>query len=262
MIREFIVSHEDMAPRLFNWARYFKHVVVGRSMTYPDILGPMFEKMGARELHAIDVGANAGIFTRYLSKYFARTHAIEPIPHLARRLEYMPRARVSVYNCALGAGDGEITMRTPLDARGKRMDALTTASPDNNFELFGHNGTVETVVKQHRLSSLIGADAKVGFIKIDVEGFENQVIEGALEMLARDRPVLLIEISRTHNPNYLALLEHLVSLGYHGYVISNTGFTEGVEKAIRDQPDSMEHENVDAPEPQWDFIFFPSNNYF
>ena len=46
----------------------------------------------------------------------------------------------------------------------------------------------------------------VGFIKIDVEGHEEAVLRGAAQTIARNRPVLMIEIEERHNPGALGRL--------------------------------------------------------
>jgi len=43
---------------------------------------------------------------------------------------------------------------------------------------------------------VIPADAHIGFIKIDVNGAESMVLRGALELLRRDRPAVLLECTQ------------------------------------------------------------------
>lgn len=253
MIRQLIMSMEDDIPVLFNWGRYFKHVILKGNVTYPAVLGPIFSKIGSSNLIAVDVGANVGIFTRYLSRHFAETHAVEPIPHLARRLMAIAPRKVKVHNCALGAADGEITIRTPVDALGRRMDALSTAALQNDFALFGHDQSVATVVQQARLSELFSSQARVGFVKIDVEGFENEVLAGATELIKRDHPIFLIEISKTHNPSYEEALKVLEDLGYKGYSITDNAIVDSMRSDIIAQPSTMDEDS--ETNPQWDFIF-------
>lgn len=257
MIRQFIMSMEDDIPVLFNWGRYFKHVVINKAVTYPLVLGPIFSQIGSSDLAAIDVGANVGVFTRYLSRQFGEVHAIEPIPHLAKRLRTVAPKKVTVHNCAVGAENGEITIRTPLDAVGGRMDALSTAAGQNNFELFGHNGSIETLVQQHRLSTLVTSERRIGFVKIDVEGFENEVLHGSAELINRHQPLLLIEIGQVHNSNFMDTLELIKGMGYIGFSISNTGLTDDVENSIRTQPIDLKGVPQSKWHGQWDFLFIP-----
>jgi hypothetical protein len=62
--------------------------------------------------------------------------------------------------------------------------------------------------------------SKVDFIKIDVEGFEQAVLEGAVATLERDHPVLFIELAaripeRSYvNPHFRETLAWLEGKGY------------------------------------------------
>lgn len=245
MLRQFLLKHEDRVPALFNWARYVRHVVIARNMTYPDLLGPIFSELGASRLGAIDVGANTGIFTRYLSRRFARTLAIEPHGHLARRLGAIDPARVTPINSAAGANEGRLVLRTPIDKHGRPMPALATASVDNNFELFGKEGTVETEVAVHRLDNLVADMPAIGFIKIDVEGFEEAVVQGAEALLKRDQPLVMVEICRAHNPNYESFITRLEGLGFTGYSVRRDGLCDSMRADIARQP--LHIETVSAP---------------
>jgi hypothetical protein len=61
----------------------------------------------------------------------------------------------------------------------------------------------------------------VGFIKIDVEGHELAVINGAATFLTTHRPLLLIEIEARHHQFPIETIFHrLETLGYHGYYVN------------------------------------------
>ena len=58
---------------------------------------------------------------------------------------------------------------------------------------------------------------RIGFIKIDVEGHELNVLEGAKRTISRDRPTLLIECEERHNPGGVSKLRELFrDAGYEG----------------------------------------------
>jgi FkbM family methyltransferase len=256
VLREIILKFEDLSPPLLNWLRYFKHVVVSRSVTYPDLLDRIFKEMNSKSLAAVDIGANVGIFTRYLSKNFQLVHSIEPLPHLADRLSRCFGSNVRIHNNAIGATDGEVVLRTPLGANGQPMDALSSVSESNNFDLFGQHGMIETNVKIRTLSSLLRQTLNIGFVKIDVEGFERSVVEGSVEVLKVSAPLLMIEIGKIHDPEYQLTLTMLERLGYQGFVISNEGLKKGVAEAIEAQPSSLSNDSS-TWYGQWDFLFIP-----
>jgi hypothetical protein len=60
----------------------------------------------------------------------------------------------------------------------------------------------------------------VSSIKIDVEGHEEAVLEGAMETLKRDRSSLLIEIEERHNPGATQCVPaRMASLGYSAHFL-------------------------------------------
>jgi len=67
----------------------------------------------------------------------------------------------------------------------------------------------------------------VDFIKIDVEGIEPRVIEGAEKTLKKHRPLLLIEVVDSNlqqfNTSAEALIKYICSLGYQAFVIRTHG---------------------------------------
>jgi hypothetical protein len=89
---------------------------------------------------------------------------------------------------------------------------------DHGFE-FSNIGMVETsVVRQVTLDQLI-ADRKLkpSFIKIDVEGYEGEVLHGSMEVIKSCKPILMIEIEKRHNKKFPQVFALLGSQGYVPY---------------------------------------------
>jgi hypothetical protein len=64
-------------------------------------------------------------------------------------------------------------------------------------------------------------DKKIGCIKMDLEGCETKAIEGAMETIKRDNPILLICIY--HNPtDFLGIKPKLEALGTYKFIIRDT----------------------------------------
>ncbi|MBK6367975.1 MAG: FkbM family methyltransferase [Polaromonas sp.] len=59
-------------------------------------------------------------------------------------------------------------------------------------------------------------------MKIDVEGFEHAVLLGAADLIARDRPVIQMEIEKTHNPRYTDVLEWMEQNKCHGFSLEKS----------------------------------------
>lgn len=131
--------------------------------------------------HAVDIGANCGIWTRVMARCFPLVTAFEPNPEAVEcfwlnNIEgHDDRSRIVLYEGALGAESGRLRLDTKL-----RSSGFTRADPEGDFE-----------VEVRTLDSLNLRD--VDFIKIDVEGFEHPVVKGAVETIRKYRPLLIVE---------------------------------------------------------------------
>ena len=63
---------------------------------------------------------------------------------------------------------------------------------------------------------------KIGFKKIDVEGHEKEVIDGARKIININRPVLLVEIEQNHTKNeVIDTINYINNLGYNSFYLNN-----------------------------------------
>lgn len=153
----------------------------------------------------IDVGANYGTFTLEFAKTATEVIAFEPQrvvwQCLVGNLALNCIENVQAVNCALGEKNGE----THIPAI--RYDALC----DLGGVQIGHGR--EPVV----MRTLDSFFLRPSLIKIDVEGYEDNVLLGARETLARSRPVLYIENNEKHHGGRQAelLIQLVEELGYH-----------------------------------------------
>ncbi|MEP9354262.1 FkbM family methyltransferase [Xanthobacter sp. KR7-65] len=161
-----------------------------------------------------DIGANRGLFTYWLLKAGAQVLAFEPNPRLARvlRLRFpaeIAAGRLRLFETALGSGSGEALLHIPHD-----MSPLATIDGNLAHDM---GGPVERVrVALTRLDAAV--DSAVSFIKLDVEGYETEVLDGAASILRTSRPTLLVEAEERHRPGAVAaLVRRLEPLGYEGF---------------------------------------------
>ena len=129
----------------------------------------------------VDVGANIGYYLllfRQLVGSGGTVVCIEPseenLPELKRNIAANPRLTVLLHEVALGEEDGEVGLRSGINS-----------------------GVVEVaeaahVVPVRRLDSLL--QHRVDMLKIDVEGYEGQVLAGAHGLIERDRPEIFLEL--------------------------------------------------------------------
>lgn len=128
----------------------------------------------SRRRTAIDIGAHIGLWSKNLSKEFAKVHSFEPCHEFAELLS-KNAPTVEIHPFALGASEGLIALNIEQDNTGA------------THILRGKEGSIP-------LKTLDSFDIHdVDFIKIDVEGYELEVLKGAKELLARESPVIIVE---------------------------------------------------------------------
>lgn len=187
---------------------------------------------------ALDIGANIGYYTVLLAKLVGPTgfvHAFEPRPDfcdwIGRSLAENPFAgRWAIHCCALADYEGTAKFRV-MPRRGLAADDPNQRSA---CYLAGHENDRDPEaywdVQVRILDKILAAysDQRVGFIKIDVEGAEYLVFQGARELLRRDRPIILSEIfdaqlrtiSRVDAATYVRFL---CDLGYACHALDDKG---------------------------------------
>lgn len=163
---------------------------------------------------AVDVGAHIGFFTLPFSRWVSgqgRVLACEPeTENMARLLARLRRhkavARVDLVAAALGRHDGTA-----------HLEVNPSHSGDHRI------GARGTVVAMRRLDSLLEERGwpKVGLVKIDVQGYEHEVIEGSYGLLTRAKPALIVEFDdgalRRAGSSSRQLIDHLWAIGYASF---------------------------------------------
>jgi FkbM family methyltransferase len=152
---------------------------------------------------AIDVGANAGMYSTQFARYAAAVHAFEPNPICLRQLARVLPGRVTVHPCALSDHAGKATLR--FDPQNTGIGTI-----EQSNELKGNEGIKQIVSAEVEIRMLDSFGfAGVGLIKIDAEGHEESVLQGSGQVLASSRPSVLVEIEERHNPGGLSRIRAL-----------------------------------------------------
>lgn len=162
-----------------------------------------------------DVGANKGSFLYWLAKWSAggRVVAFEPQPDLSKYLVRMCSSlglqNVTVEGRAAFSETGQRDLFIP---QGHAPGASLRAEGLSYAEL--HAITVPTVA----LDDYFSDRDSVSVLKIDVEGAEDSVFEGAERILTRDRPLLVFECEARHlgAGRINDLFRKLEMIGYRG----------------------------------------------
>ncbi len=163
----------------------------------------------------VDVGANIGEWTLQMADAVGpsgRVIAIEPVPHLAEALQKSALAnnmrQVSIAAVALSESEGQAEFSVErANTGGSRLGRYC-----RDGEAFD-----SITVRLETLDGLLARSAigRVDFIKVDVEGFELEVLRGAHATLAKHRPPMYLEVGAedlAKRPRLVALLRD--ELGY------------------------------------------------
>ena len=203
------------------------------SLVEPEILG--LSRIVREGDVCFDIGAAYGMYSFPLAELAGptgRVHAFEPQPKPRRVLAGARRGcgawNLEVHPTAMGVETGTREMALPVHfglpihghahVRDELARSAGFSRPPRRFSRTRSWPVPVRSVDEFRAERSIG---RVGFLKVDVEGFEPAVLEGARDTLAQDRPALLLEIEDRHLARYGAdsgeFSRFLRGLGYEMY---------------------------------------------
>ena len=154
---------------------------------------------------ALDIGANAGFYAFRMSKIFSKVYAFEINDELTADLRKYNPGNIAVMPVGLSSKAGEATLYIPV-LNGLPLTGWASLAPGNFPD------ATSEVTKLVKIATLDSFQLEnVSFIKIDVEGHELQVLEGARRTLSTQRPTVLIEIKEQ---NRAAAFQFFSELNY------------------------------------------------
>lgn len=209
-VGEWILLHSEVSQSFIQYAKKSKkntdyYQNYNRSV-FKKLILPWLSKTGNKRRLAIDIGASYGFMSHGLLKHFQKVNAFE----LMESVRYCLRenlgnaSRLKIYDCGLGSSIESVE---------------ATFYP----KYTGHCSVIDNVnyqgIKKKSVCEVVPLDLfqfdAVDFIKIDVEGYELEVLKGAKKTIERNSPLLLIEILR-NNPFDTAMKvnKFLSEMGY------------------------------------------------
>ena len=187
----------------------------------------MINKFSDKSKSAVDVGVYRGVYSYKLSKKFKHVYAYEPnpliFPYLEKNLKKII-SNLTIKNYALSNNSGIADLRIPTRSNSffkNNIEELyrlgcATIHNKNDFE----NYRIKKVKKMCLDQDL--NNINLGFIKIDVEGHEREVIEGAQKLIRSSKPILLIEIEERHNKKpIIETINFINRIGYSPFFCKN-----------------------------------------
>lgn len=191
------------------WPEHEEHLIKWFDTANPPIINGRTAYQGTKQLAvlkacrsfetAVDVGAHVGLWSYNLARVFKYVVAFEPVPlHRECFMRNVEASNVVLHACALGAETGRVAMKSdPVSSGDTRVvsgDAVDLLTLDS----FGIRN--------------------VDLIKIDCEGFEENVIAGAVKTIREWAPTIIVEqkrdMARRFGLEPLGAVTRLKQMGY------------------------------------------------
>jgi FkbM family methyltransferase len=206
---------------------------------YEPFQSDILVELGKNSNHFLDIGASVGFYSLALMKAnpTLKVDAFEPQPKVFDTMNYnielnQLSTRMKTHNIGLGNIEDELTMFVP------RFTGTSGASFKDLHEDEGES--IKIIVPVRVLDTIFKTPPEL--IKIDVEGFELNVILGAQRIIESSNPTIVVELLRKwmkpfgHTPQMF--LEKMFECNYICYAIS-----EGSLSEIREINDNTKETN-------------------
>ncbi|MCU7801266.1 MAG: FkbM family methyltransferase [gamma proteobacterium symbiont of Lucinoma myriamae] len=180
-----VLGEIDFIEYLFSSGR------INKNSYYDKLTELVMKKVLKPSSVCIDVGCHKGSILRLMMKYAPNGTflAFEPLPHLYEKLIQDFRSdNIHLYNLALSNTEGESSFNYVIS--NPAYSGLIKRRYDRPKET-----DTKIVVKTQQLDTILSNEniGRVSFIKIDVEGAEYLVIDGAQARIKSDKPIIVFE---------------------------------------------------------------------
>jgi FkbM family methyltransferase len=165
----------------------------------------IWSKICAKSESVIDAGAYSGIYSMLAGKQGVKTvYSVEPNLNSAIRLSSNLRinrlTNVKVVTKPLDAESGvKVSLYVPETSQGFRGNALESSgaryfdSANDSVLIDGQKWSRIAIQETIKLDEVVDLRLKIGGLKIDAEGMELRVLQGATQVLRMHKPHLIIE---------------------------------------------------------------------
>lgn len=180
------------------------HLDLTQNLRYDRLTRKVIRRVIREGDTCIDIGSHYGEILDLMLRYSPTgLHlGFEPLPHMFRTLAQKYAGRCRIYPYALSNQTGVVSFQWAHNApaySGLQKRTYNTTDP----------GLEEIEVETRRLDDLISelegptpACVPIRLMKIDVEGAEYSVLQGALQLLKRDKPVVIFEFGLGASDHY------------------------------------------------------------
>lgn len=216
----------------------------------------ILKKLTSNKLGSIDIGVYRGVYTYHLNKLSSHVYAFEANALLQDNLNkaFKNIKSITLENLAVSSSSGKSNLKIPY--RNKNISyenleekyelGLATIHNKNDLE---NKNYYEIEISRIKLDEY-QFKHPIGFIKIDVEGHELEIIKGAEKLINLYRPNLLLEIEQRHTGLApIKIINQIKEKGYCCYIVKDKSLT-----FIK-----IDEENIDIYDNN-NYIFIPISN--
>lgn len=173
----------------------------------------VYEKILEKDHVVLDVGANIGYYTLLFASLVrgGKVVSFEPSSRerrlLQKNVDLNRMENVTVVGLGLGATAATGELHINNSNFGRNSIGMVQSGPSERIEI----ETIDNYIRQNSLT-------RFDLIKLDVEGYEIEVLKGASESIQKFRPLVSFESWSTHNkhfhPDLSVEVAFLAALGY------------------------------------------------
>lgn len=159
------------------------------------------DKIGCKFRHCVDGGAHVGTWSVDLVKRFQWVHAFEPIIEVANCFKKnILEKNYTLYNLALSSKKEKLKFKYDFNQSGASQPSI-----------LGNVTCLACPLDELKLQD-------IDYIKLDCQGMEEQIINGAKELIVSQKPILHLEMKNSSlkefNTDKKTLTKKIIKLGY------------------------------------------------
>lgn len=196
---------------------------------------------GSKKINIIDVGASDGISANFFLKNLnvRSIFCYEPHSLFVNKLKKLKKkhSKIKIFNYGISKKNESIYVFVPLIKFFKKKLYLLTYTFYNHKDLINqlkldfvnnHKFIIQKIKLSLRKFKLI--KTKIDLIKIDVNGYEHEIVRSLEGQILKDKPLLVLE----NNPKLQKTTKYLKKLGYEKFFTRNNNLFKHTNQNVLD----------------------------
>ena len=168
-----------------------------------------------KDFYFFDIGANYGIYTFLIGKRAKKVFVFDPIEECINYIKKGFKHKDSEFLNKIVSIDNENReIKIPIV---DNIKIFGRSSLNNTFQHYESRQLKSLSIDSFTNTKDLNKN-NISIIKIDAEGHELSIIQGATKFLKNGKCILLIEIEKRHNQEFRDVFNNLVKLGFDIYI--------------------------------------------